>query len=121
MVTFWQWILLGIILYVLFRILWKAHLSKNADPYPAPRTQRPPMLQPVPSMPVPKGVRESLAQPKPMPARELPAPDYLPRWTTTRRFYTDREHDDWQKQFDSVTWRSRVGGAGARVRGSDRS
>ena len=101
-VTFWQWILLGIILYVLFRILWKVHLSKNADPYPKPKKQRPPMPQPVLTMPVSRCGRESSAKPMTMPARELPAPDYLPRWTTTRRSYTDREHDEWQKQFESV-------------------
>lgn len=101
-VTFWQWILLGIILFLLIRILWKVHLSKRADPYPKPKKRRPSTLQPVLAMPVPSGGRESPAKPRPMPARELPAPDYLPRWTTTRRFYTDREHDDWQKQFDGV-------------------
>ncbi|NUU31955.1 hypothetical protein [Arthrobacter sp. C9C5] len=101
-VTFWQWILLGIILWILVRILWKVHVSKDAEPYPEPKRQRPAKSEPVRIKPVPKGVLEFAAKPRPMPARELPSPDYLPRWNTTRRFYTDREHDDWQKQFDSV-------------------
>jgi hypothetical protein len=101
-VTFWQWILLGFILWILVRVLWKVHVSKDADPYPERQMQQPPTSGPFRSMPVPNGVLESAAKPKPMPAREFPAPDYLPRWTTTRRIYTDREHEDWQKRFDSA-------------------
>lgn len=101
-VTFWQWILLGITLWILVRILWKVYLSKDTDPYPKPKRQRPATAEPVRSHPGPRDVLESAAKPRPTPARELPAPAYLPRWNTTRRFHTDREHDDWQKQFDSV-------------------
>lgn len=82
-VMFWQWILLGIILWILVRILWMVHIGKDAEP--------------VRTKPVSWGVTESGAKPKLM-----PAPDYVPRWTVTRRSYTDREHGDWQKQFDSV-------------------
>ena len=35
------------------------------------------------------------------PARVLPAPDYLPRWTADRRRATGREHAQWQEKFDN--------------------
>ena len=100
-VAFWQWIVFGIILYAFFRILW-AYISKDAHPSGTPKKQRPPTPQPVRTGPVAKGVPGAPVRPKATPARELPSPDYLPRWTATRRFHSDREHDDWQKRFDSV-------------------
>ena len=100
-VAFWQWILFGIVLYVFFRLL-SVYMSKDADPYGKPKKQRRPRPQLVRSRPLAKDVLEMPVRPKPTPARELSAPDYLPRWTTTRRFHSHREHDDWQKRFDSV-------------------
>ena len=100
-VAFWQWIVFGIILCVFFRIM-SAYIRKDADPYGKPNKQRPPRPQPVRTRPVAKGVPDAPVRPKTSPARKLPSPDYLPRWTTTRRFHSDREHDDWQKRFDSV-------------------
>ncbi len=34
--------------------------------------------------------------------QSVPATDVLtPRWTTTRRFYTNREHDQWDAAFEA--------------------
>lgn len=99
-VAFWQWILLGVVLWLFFRILWTVQVSKDADPYPKPKRQRPPKPGPVRSKTV---ATVSVVTARPMPARELPAPDYLPRWSMTRRVYASREHDEWQQQFDSMS------------------
>lgn len=40
------------------------------------------------------------AQPKPQPRRTAPAPDYLPRWSFSRRMETAREDAHWQEEFD---------------------
>ncbi|BCW65779.1 hypothetical protein NicSoilB4_05420 [Arthrobacter sp. NicSoilB4] len=101
MIAYWQWTLAGIALWIFFRIMWR-HVSKAAAPHPKPKQQRALKPEPVRTKPVREGVLQSPPRPKPVPARELPAQDYLPRWTTTRRFYTNREHDDWQRLFDNV-------------------
>ena len=101
-VALWQWIVLGIILWMLCRVLWKIHLRKDTGTSPMTTRLRLPQPEPVRTATVPRRAADSAAQPRPVPARGLPAPDYLPRWTTNRRFYADREHHDWQKQFDSM-------------------
>lgn len=102
-IALWQWIVLGIVLWTLFRVLWKIHLRKEAGGLPQQPKLRPAQSAPCRTPPVPgRALAPAASKPHPKPARELPAPDYLPRWTTNRRFYADREHHDWQKQFDSM-------------------
>ena len=46
---------------------------------------------------------KAVANPKPTRAGELPAPDYLRRWSTGRRQDVCRDRDEWQKAFDRIT------------------
>jgi hypothetical protein len=57
-----------------------------------------PVARPVQAQPKPAAKQAA----KPRPARELPTPDYLPRWTARRRLDTGREHAQWQRAFDSA-------------------
>jgi hypothetical protein len=41
-------------------------------------------------------------EPKPKPVGALPAPDYLPRWTPSRRLDARREHAQWQIEFENT-------------------
>ncbi|WP_277526153.1 hypothetical protein [Arthrobacter sp. ES3-54] len=88
LVVFWQYILAGLGLWVLVLIMRAVINWTLADPKPNyPR-------KPVQTRPVPKS--------RPKPARELPAPEYLPRWTANRRLDAGREHAQWQEKFDNA-------------------
>ena len=98
---FWQYILAAFGIWM-FVLIMRAVINWTvADARPEYRRK------PVPVRPVAKPVQ---ARPRPVarqaarpqPARELPAPDYLPRWTARRRLDTGREHAQWQKAFDSA-------------------
>jgi hypothetical protein len=91
----WKWIL-GLIVVALAIKYWPivlacialvlllAHIRRNAATDPGPLK---PARKPAPKL-------------KPQPVPELPAPEYLPRWTASRRTNTGREHDQWQREFD---------------------
>lgn len=100
-VALWQVILSGLVLWALVAcIRWRIAAAAEARPQPShPR-------QPVQTRPVAKPV-QSRPEPKPQkreskPVRELSAPDYLPRWTASRRLDASREHAQWQKKFDNA-------------------
>ncbi|MGO4805610.1 hypothetical protein AB4089_10825 [Arthrobacter sp. 2MCAF15] len=104
LVLFWQYIVAGLGLWVLVLIMRTLINWTIADPKPNYRrehvqtryattlVQTRPAARPVQTRPVAK----------PKPARELPAPDYLPRWTPSRRLDAAREHAQWQKRFDNA-------------------
>lgn len=98
-VALWQVILAGLVLWVLVAcIRWWIAVVAVAGPKPS-HTRKPvqtrPVAKPVQNRPEPKPK-------KPEPVRELPAPDYLPRWTASRRLDAGREHAQWQKNFDNA-------------------
>lgn len=100
-VALWQVILAGLILWALVGcIRWWIATVVEARPRPS-HTRKP-----VPTRPVAKQVQTrpepKPKKPQPKPVRELPAPDYLPRWTASRRLDAGREHAQWQKQFDNT-------------------
>ena len=104
LVLFWQYILAGLCLWVLLHITRAVITWTVADSKPTYRrghVQTRPVARPVQTRPVTKPVQTRPAA-KPKPARELPAPDYLPRWTASRRLDAGREHAQWQEQFDSA-------------------
>ena len=86
-VALWQVILAGLILWALVACI-RWWLAAVAVARPKPGHPR----KPVQTRPE--------AKPKPRPVRDLPAPDYLPRWTASRRLDADREHALWQEAFD---------------------
>jgi len=97
-VALWQVILAGLILWALVSaIRWWIALASPARPKPG-RPRRPvqtrPAARPVQTRPEPK--------PKPKPVGGLPAPDYLPRWTASRRLDASREHAQWQLEFENT-------------------
>jgi len=100
-VALWQVIVAGLIVWVLVTcIRWWIAAVTQAGPRSAhhrkPVQTRPesrPKPRPVQTRPEPKPRR-------PEPVRGLPAPDYLPRWTASRRLDADREHAQWQEAFD---------------------
>ena len=95
LVLFWQYILAGLGLWVLVLIMRAVVNWTVADPKPNYRRD------PVQTRPVANPVQtRTVAKLQPKPARELPAPDYLPRWTASRRLDAGREHAQWQKKFD---------------------
>ncbi|MFF2244457.1 hypothetical protein ACFVTM_09795 [Arthrobacter sp. NPDC058130] len=97
LVVFWQYILAGLGLWVLVLIMRTLINWTIADPKPSYRRE------PVQTRPKPKPVQtRPESKPKPMPARELPALEYLPRWTANRRLETVRDHAQWQKNFDNA-------------------
>jgi hypothetical protein len=102
LVLFWQYIVAGLGLWVLVLIVRAVIHWTVADAKPNYRRE------PVQTRPVAKPVQtRAVAMPVQtravaMPARELPAPDYLPRWTAGRRLDTGREHAQWQKKFDDA-------------------
>ena len=103
---FWQYILAGLALWALMRIM-RALINlaaANSKPtYPRKPVQTRPVGKPVQTRPVAKPVQtRTAAKPQPQPARELPAPDYLPRWNPGRRQDVGRELAQWQKDFDSA-------------------
>ena len=98
-VALWQVILAGLVLWVRVGcIRWWIAAVAEAKPKPS-RARKPvqtrPVAKPVQTRPRPKPK-------KPEPVRELPAPDYLPRWTASRRLDAGREHAQWQAKFDSA-------------------
>ena len=98
-VALWQVILAGLVLWALVAcIRWWIAVAVEAKPKPS-RPRKPvqvrPVAKPVQTRPGPKPK-------KPMPVRELPAPDYLPRWTASRRLDAGREHAQWQNMFDNA-------------------
>jgi hypothetical protein len=106
LVVFWQYILAGLGLWVLVLIM-RAWINWTlADPkpsYPRKPVQTRPLAKPVQTRPKPKPVQtRPVPKSKPKPARELPAPEYLPRWTANRRLDAGREHAQWQRQFDNT-------------------
>jgi hypothetical protein len=95
LVLLWQYILAGLGLWVLVLIMRAVISWTLADPKPSyPR-------KPVRTRPVATPV-QTRPEPKSRPARELPAPEYLPRWTANRRLDAGRELAQWQKQFDNA-------------------
>jgi hypothetical protein len=93
LVYYWPLTLTGLAIWALMAYTKRA----AADPkpsYPRKPLQTRPVAKPVQTRPEPKS--------KPQPARELPAPEYLPRWTASRRLDAGREHAQWQKKFDNA-------------------
>ena len=88
LVLFWQYILAGLGLWALLHITHAVINWTVADSKPNYRRES------VQTRPV--------AKLNPKPARELPAPEYLPRWTASRRLDAGREHAQWQKKFDNA-------------------
>jgi hypothetical protein len=113
---FWQYILAGLGLWVLVHVMrslitWTVAESKpnyrrqpiQARPGTIPVQARP-VARPLQIRPVsgPVQPRPAARAKPPAPARELPVPDYLPRWTAGRRLDAGREHAEWQRKFDST-------------------
>ena len=95
-VALWQVILAGLVLWALVSaIRWWIALTSPARP----KRGRP--RRPVQTRPVAKPV-QTRPQPKPKPVGGLPAPDYLPRWTASRRLDARREHAQWQIEFENT-------------------
>lgn len=99
-VALWQVIVAGLVLWALVACL-RWWIATVAEVRPKPGHPR----KPVRTRPVARPVQtRPLARPRnpePKPARELPAPDYLPRWTPGRRLDVGREHAQWQTKFDN--------------------
>lgn len=103
-VALWQVILAGLILWALVAcIRWWIAAAAEAKPKPIhtgkPVQRRPelnPRRKPAQTRP------EVKPRPKPVQTRPEvgPSPDYLPRWTASRRLDTDLEHALWQEAFD---------------------
>lgn len=107
-VAFWQVILAGLVLWAFVACLrWWIAAVADASPKPS-HTRKPvhtrPAARPVQTRPVAR-----TRKPEPKPARELPAPDYLPRWTASRRLDAGREHAQWQTKFDNAAHRNPAG------------
>ena len=102
-VALWQVILAGLVVWVLVACI-RWWIAAVAPVRPKPTRSRKPVPNRPESRPKPRPV-QSRPEPRskrlePKPVRELPAPDYLPRWTARRRLDTDREHAQWQAAFD---------------------
>ena len=108
MVVFWQYILAGLALWASLSLVSALINLAAANPkptYPRYPVQTRPPARPVQTRPAAKRVQSGpVAKPKPRPepARDLPAPDYLPRWNPGRREDVGRELAQWQKDFDSA-------------------
>ena len=104
-VALWQVIVAGLVLWALVACIrwWIAFAVVRPNQPRRPVQARPvaklvqtrPMARPVQARPAPRPKR-------PVPVRELPAPDYLPRWTASRRLDAGREHAQWQEKFDNA-------------------
>ena len=92
LVSYWPLMVTGLVIWVLVA------RTRNVPAGTGPAHPR----KPVPTRPVARPVR---TRPEltsgSTPARGLPAPDYLPRWTADRRRATGREHAQWQAKFDN--------------------
>ncbi|MGO4227861.1 hypothetical protein AB4Y72_03220 [Arthrobacter sp. YAF34] len=98
LVLFWQYILAGLgiwMLVLMMRAVINWMVADTRPSYPRKPVQTRPVAKPVQTRPKPKPVQTR-------PARELPALEYLPRWTASRRLDAGREHAQWQKTFDSA-------------------
>jgi hypothetical protein len=101
-VALWQVILAGLILWALVTcIRWWIAFAAGAKPKPI-RPRKPVQTRPeVKRKPV---QTRPEVKPKPRPAQTRPevrpTPDYLPRWTASRRLDSDLEHARWQDAFD---------------------
>ncbi|MCB5274253.1 hypothetical protein BJG92_01783 [Arthrobacter sp. SO5] len=93
--VFWQYILAGLVLWVLVHTMRAVITWTVADVKPNYRRR------PVQTRPVARPVQ---TRPAPKPARELPAPGYLPRWNAGRRLEAGRELAQWQKEFDQAAY-----------------
>ena len=102
----WQVILAGLVFWALVAcIRWWIAAVAVARPrpnYPRKPVQTRPVARPVQTRPEPRPK-------KPVPIRELPAPDDLPRWTASRRLDAGREHAQWQQKFDNAGQQSPAG------------
>lgn len=86
LISLWQYILaLLVICGLVFLVVYIVADSKKRSTAPRPVQTRPD--------PKPR---------KPRPVREPPAPEYLPRWTASRRLDASHEHAQWQKNFDNA-------------------
>ncbi len=114
-VALWQVILAGLILWALVACIrwWIAaaaeakpkpiHTRKPVQTWPEVNPRRKPAQTRPEVKPRPKPVQtRPEVKPKPVQTRPEvgPAPDYLPRWTASRRLDTDLEHALWQEAFD---------------------
>ena len=101
LVTYWQLILTGLAIWAM--VAWTRHAAADAKPnYPRMPVQTRPGAKPVKTRPVSVAV-QTRPELKSKPAREMPAPDYLPRWTANRRLDAGREHAQWQTEFDNTS------------------
>lgn len=93
LVYYWPLTVTGLAVWAL--VAWMRHDAADTRPsHPRKPVQTRPVAKPV-------RTRPELVS-KPTPARVMPAPDYLPRWTANRRLATGREHAQWQKKFDNA-------------------
>jgi hypothetical protein len=100
LVTYWQLTLTGLVIWAL--VAWTRHHAADTRPsYLRKPVQTRPVAKPVQTRPKPKPV-QTRPEPKSKPARELPAPEYLPRWTANRRLEAGLEHAQWQRNFDKA-------------------
>lgn len=100
-VALWQVIVAGLVLWALVACLrWWIAVVAEARPK-STHTRKPvqtrPAAKPLQTRPVARP-----GNPAPKPPRELPSPDYLPRWTASRRLDACREHAQWQTKFDDA-------------------
>ena len=91
LITYWQLTLTGLVIWAL--VAWTRHVLADTTPsYPRKSVQTRLVAKPVQTRP----------EPKSKPAREMPAPEYLPKWTANRRLDAGRELSQWQKKFDNT-------------------
>lgn len=102
LVTYWPLTLTGLALCAF--VARTRHVAADTLPsYPLRPVQTRPVAKPVQSRPEPTPVQtRPRPKAKPKPDREMPAPDYLPRWTANRRLDAGREHAQWQHKFDNA-------------------
>ena len=101
LVTYWQLILTGLAIWAI--VAWTGRVAADPRPNHLPRpVQTRPVARPLMPRPVSKPV-QTRPELKSKPARKLPAPDYLPRWTANRRLDAGREHAQWQREFDNTS------------------
>lgn len=106
LVLFWQYILAGLGLWVVLlitRAVINWTVADTRPSYPREPIQARPVSRSIQTRCAAKPVQtRPAAKLKSKPVRELPAPDYLPRWTASRRQETGREHAQWQETFDNA-------------------
>jgi hypothetical protein len=100
LVTYWPLTLAGLALWAF--VARTRHVAADAMPSYALRPVRTrPVAPPAQYRPEPTSV-QTRPGPKAKPDRDIPAPDYLPRWTANRRLDAGREHAQWQHKFDNA-------------------